>query len=367
MIKPSLRSSTLFSKLPAAGNTISAYYPAPSQLGAALSSSYDAYWGAIEAMLIDDEIVSDIELRKTAALSMPWKWSGTPTAIENTERLLANIDMDDLIMQSLKCVEWGFNPMEVDWVQENNIIMPSEIFSRTPSHFAISNTQELLYRGNAFAPVPVPKGKVIAVIRNASREKPYGVSLLEAAWAIWQVKWTHVAQLDRLGEKYAVPSTVAISKTATQQDQLDNISANLAAIESGASVALGGVDEIVQLSITGKATELVDVIRFYDNKLCKLITGQTLTTGNQQYGSKALGEVYERATLRISASDLKIVIKTLNFTLLKWLSEFNGNIDIAKMQFDEEVFKQMLDKSADTKPEPVALSHEPDASLLLCL
>ncbi|UJZ95053.1 DUF935 domain-containing protein [Photobacterium damselae subsp. damselae] len=365
-----LKISTLSSSLPNAGNHLEKYYPTPMQLGAAANNTYDAYWGAIEAMLLDDEIAGDLETRKTVSASMPWVWYGTDAAIENTKALLQYIDFDDLIMQSLSCVEYGFNPIEIMWhADKKGFSYPIDFVRRAPRLFRISNSGELLYLANSYDPITVPAGKVMVVLRSPTSEKPYGESLLESVWPTWQVKWNHVANLDRLGEKYAVPTVIATTKSASNQAELDATSETLASIEGGAGIALGGVDNIHQLTISGKATELVDVIKFYDNKICKRITGQTLTTGNQEYGSRALGEVFERATLRISASDLKVVIKAINLTLLRWLKELNPNIDIAMMKFDDKAFNAMLEQSKETLPskDPLTLSTVPDEDLMLCL
>lgn len=333
------------------------------------NDSYDMYWGAIEAMLLDDEISGDLELRRAVALSMPWFWEGSDAAIENIKRLLSFIDFDELINASLRHVEYGFNPIELDWFGGNGTVYPTSFSARAPRLFRIGDHGKLYYCASAFEPVGVHPGKVIVFVRNASREKPYGESLLESVWPTWQVKWNHVANLDRLGEKYAVPSVVALAEaSANNQGDLNNISYNLAQLEGGAGVALSGVKSIKELAISGKATELVDVIKFYDNKICKRITGQTLSTGNQEHGSRALGEVYERGTLRLTASDLKLVINTLNLTLIRWLKELNPTVELPFMRFDEKAFKLMVNGSSETKTnDPLTLSHSPDKSMLLCL
>lgn len=362
--KRTLLISTLASALPV-GKSLLNIYPVPMQLGETAHSSYDPYWGAIDAMMLDDEIAGDIELRKSVAISMPWRWVGSDESIANTQMLLSNIDMNDLFMCSLSHLEYGFNALEVEWSNESGVVMPVSISRRIPSLFRIQHDGELLYSGGSWPGTVVPRGKVIIIARNASRDRPYGESILEAAWPIWQVKWSHIASLDRLGEKYAVPSVVALSKTVTDQSKLNMISEALASLESGAGVALGGIDSVIALNSSGKATELLAVIKHYDNKLCKLISGQTLSTGNAANGSRALGEVFERATLRLSASDLKVVLRALNETLIKWLAELNPTLDIAHFEFDEEAFKAVLGQAPALSA--VTLSNVPDEDLLLCL
>ncbi|HHP0469585.1 TPA: phage portal protein family protein [Vibrio harveyi] len=369
MKNPNLRISTLSTALPSTtSNYLTQYYPVPSQLGGSVHHSYDAYWGAIEAMLLDDEVSGDLELRKTVALSMPWVWSGTDVAIDNAKMLLSSIDFDGLLMAGLKHLEYGFNPVELEWLQDTDKVYPIGFSHRAPRQFRIGQQGELIFMHGDFESMTVQPGQVMVFLRNASKEKPYGESLLESVWPTWQVKWNHIANLDRLGEKYAVPSVVALAENGANQDSLNTISYNLAELEGGAGVALGGVKSLHELTISGKATELVDVIKFYDNKICKRITGQTLSTGNQDYGSRALGEVFERATLRITASDLKVVINTINLTLIRWLRLLNPGLEVASMLFDDEAFKAMVEGAKPSaNKDPLSLSDSPREELMLCL
>ncbi|MFV0262044.1 MAG: DUF935 family protein [Kluyvera sp.] len=336
----------LFSRLPyAAADVFSSYYPVPVSLGAAGFEFSDYYWMSIDAMLMDDEIVSDLLLRRTTAMMAPFQITGTPDDIAWAEEMLSELDLENLLRECLHHAEYGFNLIELDWVRDGSNVRPVYAERRHPRAFRWGKDGKLLYSstGNVLSYSDVPTGKVIPVVRDGSRERPYGQSVLEPAWATWQTKWEHVEKLERLADKYSVPTTIALANEGNaSQTSLEEIAGTMAVIENGGSVALSGVSEVVQLTASGKASELMAVIEKYDNKLCKLITGQTLTGTSQQYGSRALGEVHERAALRISADDAQIVFNTLNRTLLRWLFALNGRAGGIAIRFDKKAFGQMV-------------------------
>lgn len=357
---------SLATPLASPGNWLADYYPSPLALGGQASDSFDPYWGAIDAMLVDEEVDADVELRHAAAMTLPWYLEGTPDDVAFAERALALVDMEGLLEDALCAAEWGFNPLEVEWSQEDGPWMPVRIERRHSRLFRIDAQSKLYYAakgGVGFA--PVIDGKVIAVRRKATKERPYGVSVLESIWPIWQVKWTHVAQLERLGQKYSVPSVVALAN-AVNAEQLGEISAILAGLESGEGVALSNVKDVVQLTASGKAQELLEVIRHYDTKISKRITGQTLTSNTQQYGSRSLGEVHERAALRIAIGDLKMVFGCLNATLLRWIFTLNNQPGQVRLVFDKKAFEESM-KEQQSGGSGVLLANGGAKGPLLCL
>nr|WP_269808668.1 DUF935 family protein [Enterovibrio nigricans] len=98
------------------------------------------------------------------------------------------------------------------------------------------------------------------------------------------------------------------------------------------------------MTVSGKVTELLDIVKAIDTKISKTITGQTLTSNTQSHGSRSLGEVHERAAMRISMKDAKMVFKHLNKTLFKWIFELNGRPGRIKISVDKEKYQELVDK-----------------------
>lgn len=357
--------AALATPLTASANPLTGYYPTPISMGVNCNDAFDPYWSAIDAMLLDDEVDADIELRHSASIILPWYMEGLPDDVAFAEQILSGLDIERLLEDALRVAEWGFNPLEVTWDDSQGALRPVLIEKRHPRSFRLDPQGQVYYSprgGHGFTPVAT--GKVIPLRRLATHERPYGVSILESVWPIWQIKWTHIAQLERLGQKYSIPSVVALS-TATSDDDLAKISMTLAGIESGEGVALSGVQNLVQLDARGKAPELLEVIRHYDTKICKRITGQTLTSNSEKNGSRALGEVHERAAMRIAIGDLKNVFANLNATLLQWIFSFNDRPGQVRFVFNEKAFLALL-KAQQNKGDGITLSNDLKG-LQLCL
>lgn len=358
------------------GNLIGDYYPTPCAIGL-LNETFDPYWGAIDAMRNDEEIAADLELRRASALQVPYKWEGSAADIAFAQQALELVGLDNLLRSCLYHAEQGFNPLEVDWLTDGSHALPVAVERRHPKQFRIAADKpryglgnNLLFSAQGIGFQPVTMGKVIPVVRQSTRERPYGVSVLEPAWPAWQTKWTNVEQLERLGYKYSVPSVVALT-TATDEAALASVSISLTALESGGSAALSGVTDVKTLTASGKISEILDVVKFWDQKLCKLITGQTLTGTSQQYGSRSLGEVHERAALRIVVDDAQTVFSALNRTLLRWVFAFNQRSGQARIVFDKDAFESFIKTSQSghsaPTPRPVTLSSLPARERMLCL
>ncbi|MNF33507.1 hypothetical protein D3C84_143220 [compost metagenome] len=357
--------AALVTPLTAGANPFAGYYPTPISMGVQCNEVCDPYWGAIDAMLLDEEVDTDIELRHCASIILPWYMEGLPDDVAFAEQILSGLDIERLLEDALRVAEYGFNPLEVTWDDSQGPLRPVLIEKRHPKSFRLDPQGQVYYSprgGHGFTPVAT--GKVIPVRRLATRERPYGVSILESIWPIWQIKWTHIAQLERLGQKYSVPSVIALAD-AQNKDDLGEISMALAGIESGEGVALSGVKEIVQLDARGKAPELLEVIRHYDTKICKRITGQTLTSNSEKNGSRSLGEVHERAAMRIAVGDLKNVFANLNATLLQWIFSFNDKPGQVRFVFDEKAFLAHL-RAQQNKGDGITLSNNLKG-LQLCL
>ncbi|MBE8578649.1 phage portal protein family protein [Vibrio sp. OPT18] len=340
-----MKNLTLFTNLVAdlPAGIIDNFYPQPSEIGADSCNVTNYYFGAIRAMLLDEQISSDVDMRHTYASQIPFIIEGSQADIANAKAILADFDMEDLILRMLTASEFGFRPVQIKWQQDSNSIIPIESEAKRPESFYMLRDGQLAYRDSLYGALqPVPMGQFIPVLREASSDKPYGQSILESLWAIWQTKWVNWANIERLGEKYAIPNVVAITESTNDANELQKIANALAPLANGDVAAVSGVKEIKTLSATGKIEELLQSIEYIDNKITYRLTGQTLSTGNQKYGSHSMGEVHQMNALFYAKADAKMVYKALNQTLLKWIFMANNKQGHVRMKVDEEKFKTIL-------------------------
>ncbi|TQF71795.1 phage portal protein family protein [Pseudoalteromonas luteoviolacea] len=335
-------------------NPIIGHYPQPGQVYDV--PTFNSYWGAINTMMQDDQIIASLELRKSRALAKPTKWVGDDNAIALIKNVLSNLTFTQDQMDGLSMLELGFNPCEIQWAKSGNEFYVESIEKRTPEKFRIGQQGQLLFSDKNFEFKPVPDKKVMLFTRNATRETPYGESVLKGCYPHWAAKWEADAQVTRLGKKYSIPSFIALTDTDDEAD-LARISLSLAGLENGDGIATSGVKEIITLTATGKLEELIKAIDKKDKAISKVITGQTLAQGESQYGTQALGKVHENTLEAYAIQDLKLLLNRFNRTLFRWILELNGLGHLnARLLFDDEAYKESQ-KAQSSTGQPLQLSN----------
>ncbi len=365
MIK-NLTLPSLIARLPT--DVIDSHYPLPYELGQARYQNSNYYFGAIRAMLLDEEVASDVEMRHATAMTVPYLIEGSANDVAFAKDVMADLDLEMLMEQSLAATEFGFMPVELIWEKQGQQLYLTSSEQKRPENFRLMTDGSLVYSAADYTDRKPVTGKVMPVLRKASSERPYGETILEAVWPIWQSKWISWANIERLGEKYAIPTAIALAESANGGDDLQTIADSLAPVMNGDAVALSGVKEIVALDANDKVDELLKTIEYIDNKISKRITGQTLTGGNQKYGSRSLGEVHERAGMRVSKQDARMVHQALNKTVFKWIFQANGRDGSIKIRVDKEAYKELVNNIVDgttSTSEPTYLSDAPGKHLCL--
>ncbi|MCE7729618.1 phage portal protein family protein [Vibrio campbellii] len=339
-----MKNLTLFTNLVADLPTgvIENFYPQPSEIGSDTFHETNGYFGAIKCMMLDDQISSDVDMRHAFASRIPFIIEGSQADIANAKALLDELDLEDLILRMLTASEYGFRPVEIKWEQDGGYAVPVESEAKRPESFYIMRDGSVAYQAGYGEVKPVPEGRIIPVVREGSSDKPYGVSILESLWPIWQTKWINWANLERLGEKYAVPNVVALTN-ATDNTKVQEVANALAPLRNGDAAALAGVDKLHVLNAQGKVDEVLSAIKYIDSKITYRLTGQTLSSGNQEYGSRSMGEVHQMNALFYAKADAKMVFKSLNKTLFKWIFQANNLQGRIKIGVDEKKFDAMID------------------------
>jgi phage gp29-like protein len=338
------------------------HYPQPGTLYRVPTAAN--YFSTIAAMGKDDQIAASLGLRKSRALNKPMIWTGDPSAIAFLTEALAELTLSQDFSDGLSVIELGFNPVEVDWVQMGSQWLIKRLEKRDPCHFRIGEDGRLLHSTKNHDWQSVPDHKIVLFTQGATRTKPYGVSALEPCYPHWIGKWRVTEQMDELGEKYYIPPTIALCET-DDQNQLNIISANLAALRGSAGVALSGVKEIKELTVSGKMEGLITRLERFDASISKILTGQTLAMDSGNTGSYALGTVHEKSLDAIAIEDLKLLLHKFNRTVFKWLLDNNnmGHLK-ARLVFDENAYKESLqqDNQEAMQSQPLQLSNSAPVS-----
>jgi phage gp29-like protein len=288
----------------------------------------DDFFDLVDTMSIDSQITAALGLRKRRALtSSSHQADGDTDAVDLVSRVLERLTWVHDIEDGFKSLEYGFCVQEIIWEIVDGEWLIDSIELRDPRNFQykfneITGQLVLYYRSGA-SWIAAPERKFIVHTRQATRENPYGKSALEACFPEWAAKWLTLQYLARIGEKYLVPSVVALTDT-NDMDELNKISEKLSWLENSMGVALSGVRDLIQLKATSESKALKDDIEYYNSCISKALTSQTLALDAGDRGARSLGEVHEENLDAICAMDMDAVMYKFNRTLLQWICELNG-------------------------------------------
>jgi phage gp29-like protein len=200
----------------------------------------------------------------------------------------------------LNAIANGVAISEVIWENQGGLYVPADFLPipRSQISFPLSGSD---WR----TPVYTPSGRRLdeprkfLIHRNDwGTGNPWGRPALRAAYWPWKFKKLGFKFWIMAAERIGVPSILAIfdAKNDTEVKSRANILAGLLGkIRSGSSAALGNVKEVKYLDAAGAIRDFDVIINTCNTEIAYALTGQSLSTNQAEYGTKAQGELHERS------------------------------------------------------------------------
>jgi len=296
------------------------------------------YYSAIEAMLLDPHIRSQILLRKYAVLSAEIGFEGDEKAIQVVKEALSEINLRSDLMDFLSFLEYGWTVSEVIWKKENNFWKIKSIEKRKYQYFRFNAEGELLYKEDSQWK-KVPAYKFIYFVRNPTPENPYGESVLKPIYYVWKLKLLALNFWEVMMEKYAIPPLAVIAENDSEEN-LKKLTEALSLLESSASATFTGIKDLKLIEVGDKTEVFKELIELCNKEISKAITGQVLTSETGDHGSYALAKIHKDIFLYIVKSDAKLIEHKLNITLIPWILQLNSVQGECRIRF---IFKEELE------------------------
>lgn len=273
---------------------------------------------ALRRLLTDDEIDGALEVRREAVLATSWRLDG-----DNEEQVQWLTDelaphMPDLVRAAWSAIPFGYSVVEAIYRDAGDGRFGIERYSEKPMEwFEVRRSGELRYYSLHAGRTPLDQHYKFLVTRNQpTYRNPYGEALLSRLYWPWLFRrsgWEFWVQfLERFGQPLLLG----------QGADPDKLADALARAARDSVIAVGGQDEVSihQASGEGMAFERAELALV--RRIQRRILGQTLTTGTDQSGSRALGEVHERVAETKRNADLRLVTDTAQRAVnaLSWLN-----------------------------------------------
>ena len=276
-------------------------------------------------LLDDDEIGQAVETRIDALLATPFRIepSDTPEAIllmQEIKKWFAEIATG-----SINALLFGYSVLEAVYDQaDDGQIGLNWIGEKPMEWFEPKNDGRLIYR-------PEGTGQEIEVDqvfkffmtrRKATYKQPYGKALLTVVYWLDFFRKNGFKFWAKFLERFGTP----ILKGKCKNSEPDDMNQALLNAHAQSVISIDAEDEVEILAVTSSGSAGASFETFNNTiirQIQKVILGQTLTSGTDGTGSRALGEVHDNVRKDKLNADIRLVTHTFQ-AIVDALCALNG-------------------------------------------
>ncbi|WP_291347503.1 MULTISPECIES: DUF935 family protein [unclassified Acinetobacter] len=263
-------------------------------------------------LLDDDEIGQAVETRIDALLATPFRIepSDTPEAI----LLMQEIKkwFVEIATGSINALLFGYSVLEAVYDQtDDGQIGLNWIGEKPLEWFEPKNDGRLIYRqdGSGKESEVDQIFKFFLTQRKATYKQPYGKALLTVVYWLDFFRKNGFKFWAKFLERFGTP----ILKGKCKNSEPDDMNQALLNAHAQSVISIDAEDEVEILAVTSSGSAGVSFEAFNNTiirQIQKVILGQTLTSGTDGTGSRALGEVHENVRKDKLNADIRLVTPT---------------------------------------------------------
>lgn len=279
----------------------------------------------LKILLDDDEIAQAVETRIDALLATPF--SIEPSDTTEAELLIKEIKKwyVEIASGAINALFFGYSVQEAVYEDKaDGYIGLNWIGEKPLQWFEPKNDGRLIYRaeGTGSEQEVDQNFKFFLTQRKATYEQPYGRALLSTLYWLNFFKQNGFKFWAKFLERFGTP--ILLGKC----DESETDQMNQALLNAHAQSVLSiDVKDDVQILSTASSGSAGASFETFNNVLIrqiqKVVLGQTLTSGTDGAGSRALGEVHENVRKDKLHSDIRLVTPTLQ-AVVDALCEINS-------------------------------------------
>ncbi len=337
------------------------YMPNPDDIASGTVDSYGTY----RKMRTDPRIKSLLTKIKSAALNFPVHIV-QGKADEKVYDFIRNLDifknMQKKSKRMLSALDYGFSVSELIWKIENGVYTPETFITRKPERFHFNNKWELFLNTSGLKQKLDQDYKWLIFQHDPDDENPYGTSVMRCVYWAWMFKQAGYDFWLQATEKFSVKSLVALFQADGNEDTIRNratqIAQMLMGVTSGSTAAVGNVQSIQDIGMTGDLSHFKELVEACDVQISYGLTGQSIATATTNGGSLALGEV-QADLLYEDCKGIALELQSVLQKIIDWTVELNYGKEakVPQIVFDVEkraTFDQVM--KAIEKKIPVSKS-----------
>lgn len=280
----------------------------------------------LRVLLDDDEIAQTVETRIDALLATPLRIepSDTPEA-ENLKAILKEWFFE-IATGAMSGLLFGYSVQEAVYeLKPEGYIGLQWIGEKPMEWFEPKNDGRLIYRpdGTGVESEVDQVFKFFLTRRKATYQQPYGKALLATLYWLFFFKQNGFKFWAKFLERFGTPILLGKCKDTETED----MSRALLDAHAQSVLSIDAEDDVQVLSTSGTSGTAGAAFESFNNQLIrqiqKVVLGQTLTSGTDGVGSRALGQVHDNVRMDKLKSDIRLVTPTLQ-AVVNALCSLNG-------------------------------------------
>lgn len=303
---------------------------------------------ALRNLKIDSHLESCMEGRESGLLRNEWhivcarNRGNAAKARDFIEDVFRNIETENLFMDILDAVYFGFAAIEKEFIRDGLYYRYNSLLGKPPEWFQFNEEGELFFlsKDHPFKGEKVDM-RYLELIQNRPKYKnPYGEKKLSKVfWPVMFKKGDLKHWLDFI-DRYS-GFFLHLKTNNPDQKNIDDMLTELQEMRSGSVAVSSTADQLDVHAFTSDGSKVFDAFKDYcDKEISKAILGQTLTTQSDGgTGSYAMSKIHYMVRADILESDRKLITRTIN-KLIKQLIDLNfkniPNADYPEFKFFEE-------------------------------
>ena len=273
----------------------------------------------LSVLMADDEIAQAMETRLDAVLNAPWRFVEDHGEQTSFLKELFTRWHAEIVSGAWEACPYGYSVMEANYaITNDNKFTLNEIIVKPLEWFEPKNDGRLIYRQNATeidvnAKYPL---KFFLTRRKPTFKQPYGDPLLSKLYWLWFFRTNTTKFWVKFLERFGTPILLGkVGGKDRKQDDIDAMTSALLNAHAQSVLSIGSEDSVETVGANSSSASGSSAFEAFDNVLTrriqKVVLGQTLTSGTDGVGSRALGEVHNDVRLDKRNSDLRMITPTI--------------------------------------------------------
>lgn len=278
----------------------------------------------------DAHLFSVMQTRRLSVSQLDWSVEPpvNPSAAEQDEaafvtEVLQGLEMEDILFDMTDAVGHGFAPIELEWGSIEKARMPitatfrPQGWFRTPLSPGLDRNQLRLRDNSADGEELWPFGWVMHTHRSRSGYIARTGLFRVLAWP-WLFKNFAVRDLAEFLEIYGLPLRLGTynPNTADDRARATLLRAVIGIGHDAAAIVPEGMKIEFKEAAKGESTPFDSMIGLMERSTSKAVLGGTLTSGEGEHGTQALGKVHNELRHDLKKSDARQLGTTLTRQLV---------------------------------------------------